>query len=109
MMLISFWHAALGSAAGGCRRAAEEGIEDIPEAAHVEALEAPAEQPLGAAVAVAVVGGALLYIREHLVGFVHLLEPVPRLLVVVMVGVMLEGQLAKSLSYLLVGGVTGDA
>ena len=55
-------------------RAAEEGVEDVAEAADVEAFEGAREGALGAGVPEAVVHGALLRVGEHLVGLVDLLE-----------------------------------
>ena len=91
------------------RGAAEEGVEDVAEAA--EALET-GEAVLAAAVdrghAEAVVAGALLRIGEHVVGGGDLLEPRLGLVGPVAVGVVLHGELAEGALDLLPRGVTLD-
>ena len=94
---------ALGAGASG-GGAAEEGVEDVAEAAHrIEAGEALAA---GFGVAKAVVAGSLLRIGEHLVGRVHLFEASLGAVVFVAVRVVFHGKLAEGTLDVLGRGAT---
>src|SRR5579859_5801742 len=81
--------------AGG---AAEEGVEDVAEAAEIaEALEAAARLLAHAGPAEAVVGGALLRIGEDLERLVDLFEALLRPVILIAVGMVLHRQLAEGL------------
>ena len=54
---------------------AEEGFKDITEATEIESLTAPTEEIIGATVTEAIIGGSLIYIRKHLIGFIDLFKP----------------------------------
>jgi hypothetical protein len=60
-------------------------------------------------VPVTVIGGALIGVAEHLVGFVDLLELLAGHVFVVVVGVILEGEPTEGSLYLFVGGVAVNA
>jgi len=53
-----------------------------------------------------VVCGALFRVSQHLIGFVYLLELVRRPLLMVVVWVVLESKLTKSLLYFLLRGIS---
>ena len=57
----------------------------------------------------AVVGGALVRVREHFVGLVYLLELPLSITITVMVRMILESKLTESLLHFLVGSVPGDS
>src|SRR5690606_31181466 len=99
------------TAAGAAKQVAEDVAEGIGEAA-LEALRAGAcaHRRVDAGVAVAVVGGFLLRVGEHLVGLLGLLEFLFRVLAVrIAVRVVLHGQLAVGLLDLVVASVPIDA
>ena len=91
---------------GGGSRIAKEGIKDITKATEVKPLEVPPEDTFGATMPKAVIGGALIGVREHLVSLVYFLKFLLSPIMVVVVGVMLEGQLTESLLDLLIGGIS---
>jgi hypothetical protein len=94
--------ATLWSLAGGGGDSAEEGIKYIPEAAKVKALLPVSIDP---AVPEAVIGGTLVGVGEDFVGFVDLFEFFPGRIIMVVVRVILEGELAKRPLYFLVRSV----
>lgn len=89
-----------------CGGTAKEGIKDIAEATEIGAGEASAPDALSAIMTVAVIGGTLLSIGKHLVSLVYRLELFFSALFGVMVGMILEGKLTKSLLYLFLAGVS---
>jgi len=68
-------------------------------------LRSPSHGHLGPLVAEVVIGGAPVRIAKAFVGLVDLFEPVRRVVLRVMVGMVLEGQAAERFLYLLVAGV----
>ena len=92
--------------AGG--RPAEERLEDVAEAAEVRAIEATSHvEPAESSVAVAVVGRALLGIRQHLVRLAGLLEAHLRPVLLIAVRVVLHRQAPEGLLDVLRRGVPG--
>ena len=81
----------LGCLTGGSGCPTKEGIKDITKAAEVKPLKAPPEEPFSSAMPKAVIGGALIRVRQRFVGFVYLLEPLLGSLIMVVVRMMLEG------------------
>ena len=103
--------AARGAAAAVAEDVAEDVAERLGEAAEALGAAAP-EVGVDPGVAVLVVGGTLLSVGEHLVGFLRLLEAFLGFLrrrTLVAVRVVLHRQLAISLLDLFLGSVTGDA
>jgi hypothetical protein len=76
---------------GGSGSPAKEGVEDIAEAAKVKALKASPEKSFGTTVAKAVIGSPLIWGRERFIGFVYLFESFPRLIIMIVVGVIFKG------------------
>ncbi len=70
---------------------AKESIKDVTKATEVKALKALPEESFAATVSEAVIGSPFIRVREYLVGFVYLLKLLLSPILVVMVGVMLEG------------------
>jgi len=97
----ALWRLASGS---GCPT--EEGIKNITKPAEIKALKASSENAVSPSVSEAVISGTLIRVREDFVGFINLLELLRGTVFVVTVGMILEGQLTKSLSYLLVGSIS---
>ena len=103
------------ASAATAARAAKQVAEDVAEGVGKAALEALragacAHRRVDAGVAVAVVGGLLLRVGEHLVGLLGLLEFLFRVLAVrIAVRVVLHGQLAVGLLDLVVASVAIDA
>jgi hypothetical protein len=97
---------ALGGLTGGGGCPTEEGIEDITKAAEVKALKTSAEDPGRTGVPEAVIGSPFIRVGEDFVGFVYLFEPLLSPFAVIMVGVVLEGELAKGSFYFLIGGIS---
>ena len=95
----------------GADAAPEKCIEDISEAAEMlEPLEpACAAVACDAPVAETIIPLSLLGIYKDLVRFGDFLEPFLGAGSLVAVGVILEGELAESLPYLLIRRVAGDA
>jgi hypothetical protein len=81
----------LGCLTGGSSCPTKEGIKDITEAAEVKPFKAPPKEPLGFTMSKTVIGGALIRVGQHLVGFVYLLEPPLGPLIMVVVRMALEG------------------
>ena len=75
----------------GTGGSAEEGIEDIAKTAEIKALKTAPEGSLSTTVTKAVVGAALIRVREHFVGLIYLLELLLSATITVMVRVILEG------------------
>ena len=104
--------AALGclAASGGCPPAKEiiEALKDGANATDVKPPKALPEEPFAITMSEAVIGSALIWVRERFVGFVYLLKFLLSPLLAVMVGVIFEGQLAKSLLYFFVGSISID-
>jgi hypothetical protein len=82
---------ALWCLAGGSGCPAKEGVKDIAEAAKVKALKASPEESLGTTVAKAVISRPLIRVRERFIGFVYLFKSFPRLIIMIVVGVILKG------------------
>jgi len=80
-----------GCLTGGSSCPTEESVEDITKAAEVKPLKASPKEPFGSTMSKAVIGGALIRVRQHFVGFVYLLELLLGSSLVVVVGMMLEG------------------
>src|SRR5690606_4886425 len=101
-------HAAAGARAGGTEDVAEHVAEDVAEAAGAEAAAEPAAVDAG--VTEAVVGRALLRVREHLVRFAGFAEALGGLLVArIAVRVVLHRKTPVGLLYFGLTGVPGDA
>ena len=92
--------------AGGRSCPAKEGIKDITKAAEIKSLKASPEEPFTATVSKAVIGSAFIRVGEHFVGFVYLLKPLLSSFLVVMVRMIAEGQLTKSLLYFYLGSIS---
>jgi hypothetical protein len=91
----------------GC--AAEKGIEDVAEAAEVEALKTAATKSLNPGVAKSVIGGAFLRIAEDIVGFFDLFELLLGSMVLVVVGMILKCQLPERLLDFISRGISVHA
>jgi len=89
--------------------AAEEGIENVPNAAEVEALETTAAESLHSGVAKAVVSGAFLRVAEDIVGFFDLFELLLGSLVSIVVGMVLKCQLSERLLDFVIRGISVHA
>jgi len=87
---------------------AEESVKDVTKATEVKSLKALPEEPFAISMSEVVISSALIWVREHLVGFVYLLKLILSPIIAVMVGVILEGQLTKSPLYFLVGSIIID-
>ena len=83
--------AALWSLTGSSICPAKEGVKNIAKAAEVEALKASPPESLATTMPKAVISGALIRVREHFIGFIHLLKPVLGSIIAVMVGMIFKG------------------
>jgi hypothetical protein len=76
---------------GSRSHSAKEGIKDITKTTKIKALKFPSEKSFGTTMPKAVIGSALIRVREHLVSLIYLLKFFPGSVIMVMVGVILEG------------------
>ncbi len=86
----------------------KEGVKDITKATDVKPFKALPEEPFAITMSEAVIGSALIRVRERFVGFVYLLKLLLSPVLAVMVGVILEGQLTKSPLYFFIGSISID-
>jgi len=82
----------------------KESIEDTANTLKAKSLKAMPKEAF-TTMSEAVIGGSLFRVREHFVGFVYLLELLLGPIILVMVGMILEGELTKSLLYLPLGSI----
>lgn len=84
----------------------KKGFKDVAKAAEIKALEAPPEEIVSTTVSEAVIGSALIGVREHFVSLIYFLELFRSPVLSITVGMIFKRQLTKSLLYLLVSGVS---
>jgi hypothetical protein len=103
--LGSLVSALLRTLASRCSSSAEEGIENVAEPAEVHTLEAPHPGVLYPGMTVAVIDRPFITIGEHFISLINFFESLTGVVVTVMVRVIFESQLPKSLLYFFIGSI----